>query len=196
MRRYRPAFGRFACALSLFLLVAGAALAQEAASGPAETETSTGWVFRWINFAIIVVLIAWGFLKAAPALRANSEEISRKIAEGARARERAEQLRREAQAKLAGIGEEVARLKAEAQRGAEAEAQRIRAMAREEAQKIERAAQAEIAASERAARLELKSLAARMAVERAAAVVRGQMTPQAEQSLFHAFVEQLAGSAN
>ena len=56
---------------------------------------------------------------------------------------------------------------------------------------IERAAQAEIAATERAARLELKTLAARMAVERAEAVLRQELTPKAEAARFRTFVAEL-----
>lgn len=196
MRLRCAAFRPWMCVLAALFLAALPAFAQAQEGKVSPADTSIGWIFRWINFAIVVALIAWGFGKAAPAFRANREEISRKIAEGARARERAEQQRREAQSKLAGIADEIARLKAEAQRGAEAEAQRIRALARDEAQKIERAGQAEITAAERAARLELKALAARLAIEQAESVLRGDLTPEADQSLFHAFVRQLAGGAN
>ncbi len=63
----------------------------------------------------------------------------------------------------------------EAKRDADAEALRLRALAREEAAKIEKSALAEIAAAERATRLELKALAARMAVERAEALLRDRI---------------------
>jgi len=177
-----------------FLLLAAPALAQEGA-GPS-TESTTGWVFRWLNFAIVFGLLYWGLAKTGPHFRHNSEEISRKIAEGTRAREVAEQQQREAQAKLAGIGQEVAELRAEAKRGAEAEALRVRALAKAEAEAIERAAQAEIAAAEHAARMELKTVVARMAIERAEAVLRQEMTPQAEAALFGTFVAELQGSTN
>jgi F-type H+-transporting ATPase subunit b len=177
-----------------FFFMAVPALAQEGESSPA--DSSIGQVFRWLNFAIIFGLIVYGLRKAGPYFRGRSEEISRKIAEGARAREAAEKQRREAQAKLAGIDTEVAGLRVEAKRGAEAEAERLRALARTEADTIERAGQAEIAAAERAARLELKALAARLAVERAEAVLRQEMTPNAEAALFRTFVAELEGSAN
>jgi F-type H+-transporting ATPase subunit b len=180
--------------LGLFFLLAAPALAQAGESSPA--ESSTGQIFRWLNFAIIFGLIVYGLRKAGPYFRGRSAEISRKIAEGAKAREAAEKQRREAQAKLAGIETEVAALRAEAKRGAEAEAGRLRALAKTEAETIERAAHAEIAAAERAARLELKALAARMAVERAEAVLRQELTPQAEAALFHTFVAELERSAN
>jgi len=180
---------------ALFFLAALPALAQEGESSPADSPT--GWIFRWLNFAIVFGAIAYFAVKAGgPYFRKQADEISRKIAEGTRAREAAEQQRKEIQAKLAAIEQEVAAMRAEAKRDAEAEAQRLRALAREEAQKIEAIAQAEIAAAERAARMELKSLGARMAIERAEALLRQELTPKAETALFENFVRELQRSPN
>jgi F-type H+-transporting ATPase subunit b len=194
MTRVARLFHGAGVASLIFLLAAAPAFAQEAAPSPA--DSSTGWIFRWINFAIVLALIVYGFRKAAPSFRRNADEIAQRIAEGTRAREAAEKQRREAQAKLAGIETEVAQLRVEAKRSAEAEAERLREMARTEAETIERAAHAEIAAAERAARLELKAFAARIAVQRAEARLRKELTPQAEAVLFGAFVGELQGSAN
>jgi len=182
------------CAGLFLLLAAAPALAQE--GGPSPADSPTGWVFRWINFAIVLGLIVYALRKAAPYFRNHADEISQRIAEGTRAREAAEKQRREAQARLAGIETEVAALRVEAKKSAEAETERLRELARVEAEMIERAAQAEIAASERTARLELKALAARMATERAEALLRTQLTPQAEATLFGSFVAQLEGKVN
>jgi|SRR5208282_4169916 F-type H+-transporting ATPase subunit b len=190
-------FGRLRQALSFglfFLLAAAPALAQE--SEPSPADSTTGWVFRWLNFAIVFAIAVYGLRKAAPFFRHRAAAISERIAEGTRAREAAEQQRREAQAKLAGIETEVAEMRAEAKRGAQAEAGRLRALAKSEAEAIERSAEAEIAAAERAARLELKVLAARIAIERAEAVLRQELTPQAESALFRTFVAELERSAN
>jgi len=154
------------------LLAAAPALAQE---GGSPADSPSGQVFRWINFAIVLGLIVWGFSKAVPYFRRHAQEISEKIAEGARAREAAEKRRADAQAKLATIGEDVARLREESKRASALEAERLRALAKTEAEAIERAAQAEIAATEHAARLELKTLAAHMAVERAESLLRKQV---------------------
>jgi F-type H+-transporting ATPase subunit b len=176
------------------LVAAVPALAQEGEGSPA--DSSTGWVFRWINFAILLIVIVYAFRKAAPYFRRHADEIAERIAEGTRAREAAENERREAQAKLAGIETEVAAMRVEAKRGAEAEAERLRELARAEAETIERAAQIEIAAAERAARLELKVLAARLAIERAEARLRQEMTPQSERALFGTFIGELEGKRN
>ena len=182
----------FSAAAVLCALAVTPVFAQEAGGEVSSTNT----VFRWINFAIVFALIALGFAKAGPAFRRNAAEISKRIAEGARAREAAEAERREVQAKLARIDEEVAQLRADAKRATEVESQRLRAMAKEEAQNIERAGQAEISAAERAARIELKALAGSMAVTQAETVLRDRMTPEAEAAIFRTFIEELQGSSN
>lgn len=179
----------------LALLAIPATAAEEAAASSPENSPA-GWIFRWIIFAIVAIGIIYVFGKAAPAFRSRTEEISQKIAEGARAREAAEVQRREVQAKLAGIDAEVARLRGEAKKSMEAEAVRLKAQTRREAEIIEQAAQAEIAAVQRAGTLELKAFAARLAIERAEAVLTRQITPEAQTSLFDTFVRELDRSAN
>jgi F0F1-type ATP synthase membrane subunit b/b' len=180
---------------SLLFLLALPVWAQEGESSP--TDSPAGWVFRWLNFAIVFGAIAYlAVKKGAPYFRAQAEEISRKIAEGTRAREAAERQRAEVKAKLANLENDVVTMRAESKRDAEAEAQRLRSLAREEAEKIERAAQAEIAAAERAARIELKHHAARLAVERAEVLLRKELTPKSEAVLFQAFVQELERSVN
>ncbi len=191
----RSARARQAVAFAaFFLLLALPVFAQDEQPSPA--DSTTGWVFRWLNFAIVLGLFIYAFGKAAPYFRSHAREISEKIAEGTRAREAAEADRRAAQAKLAGIEMEVAALRVEAKRSAQAEGERLRAQARAEAEAIERSAQAEIAAAERAARLELKALAARIAVEGAEVVLRSELTAETESMLFRNFVADLEGSLN
>jgi F-type H+-transporting ATPase subunit b len=182
--------------VALFLfLSASPALAQEGEASPADTPT--GWAFRWLNFAIVFGAVAYCAVKyGGPYFRTNAEDIARKIEEGTRAREAAEKQKKEMEAKLANLPQEIEQMKAEAKRDAQAEAQRLRALAKEEAQKIEKAALAEITAAERAARLELKALAARMAVDKAEVLLRQKLTPTAEQKLFHTFVGELERSVN
>jgi F0F1-type ATP synthase membrane subunit b/b' len=182
--------------LSVFLLLVVLPVMAEENETPA-AETGTGYIFRWLNFAIVFAGIAYAAVKwGGPYFRAHAEEISRKIAEGARAREAAERQRKEIEEKLAGLDDEIKRLRAEAKRDAEAEAKRLRDVARAEAEKIEHAALMEIEAAGRAAHLELKALAARLAVERAEVMLRKEMTPQAEAGLFQTFVAELERSVN
>lgn len=192
MKRFWAALGFIALLLALTALPA---MAQEGEASP--VDSTIGWVFRWLNFAIVFGVIAYyAVKKGGPYFRHNADEIARKIEEGARAREQAEQRRKEMEAKLANLPTDVEQMRAEAKRMGLAEAQRIRATARQEAEKIEQSAQAEIAAAERAARLELKALAARIAVENAEKLLESELTRDAEKRLFRTFVAELAGDGS
>jgi F0F1-type ATP synthase membrane subunit b/b' len=194
-QHFRPISRALACAAVFLALAASPALAQEGEASPADSPV--GWVFRWLNFALVFGGIAYATWKwGAPYFRQQAEEISRKIAEGARAREAAERQRREIQAKLAGLEDEINRLREEGKRDAAAEAQRLRDMERAEAERIERAARAEIEAAQREGRMELKVLGARLAVELAEALLRQSLTPKAEESLFDGFVTELERRVN
>ena len=177
------------------LLCGAPALAAEGGATSPE-NTPLGWAFRWINFAITFLGIAYLCIKKAPAFFAGrAEQIVRAITEARMMKEEAQAMLRDAEAKLARLDQEVAALRATAKKDGLAEAERIRDMARQEEAKIQAAAQAEIAAAERAARMELKAVAAQLVVERAGALVKARMTPEAQTALVRAFVENL-GRAN
>lgn len=196
MKRMAQLFCRTVSFMSVFLLLRVApAFAQEGEASPA--DSTIGWVFRWLNFALVFGVMAWAIVKwGAPAFRAQANEISKKIAEGTRSRQAAELQRVEIQAKLAGLEREIQQLRIDAKRDADAEAQRLRDMARAESEKIEKAARAEIEAAARAGRMELKVLGARLAVERAESLLRQELTPKAEATLFGVFVAELERSSN
>jgi F-type H+-transporting ATPase subunit b len=174
------------------LIFAAPAFAQE--EGP-ET-TTTGWIFRWINFAIVFIAIVWAFSKAGPYFRARSEAIQAAVAEGTRVREEAEAKKRDAEARLANLPAEIEALKAQARRDAEADRERIKAMTREEAAKVEHAADVEIAAAERTAVLALKSYAAGLAVERAEVLLREQITTASDSIIVSSFVIDLTSNGS
>ena len=181
--------------LGVFLLLtAGSAFAQE---GEALTDSNLGWVYRWLNFAIVFGAIVYVAVKiGGPASRRRADEISASIGEAARAREAAEQQRRETQAKLANLDKDIAEMRAASKRDADAEALRLRDLARSEAEKIERVAQVEMAAAERASRHELKALAAWMAIEHAENLLREGVSSKADFELVDVFAKELQGSVN
>ncbi len=187
--RLRPA--ATAALLLLFALPAAAA-----EGGGDVLDSPLGWTFRWLNSAIVAALIGYLLVKKAPAFfRGRAESIAAAIELSGRGRQEAEQRERAAAEKLAGLEKEIAELRTGAGREMAAEAERIRAGAREEVAKIERAAQAEIAAAARAARTELKAVAARLALSSAERELATRMTPAAEGTFFRTFVRQLSGGA-
>ena len=172
--RIQAAAGICAGILLAALLIAAPAFAQEEATQP--ENTTAGWIFRWLNFAVVFFAILYVLVKKArPAFRAHREAIQAAIAEGTRARDEADQRRREAEQKLAGIQQEIEGMRAQSKKDNEAETARIRGLTREEAAKIDRAAELEIAAVRACGAMELKAHAARLAIERAETQLRRQV---------------------
>ena len=186
-------FARAVAALCVtFLLIAAPAFAQESA-----TESPVGRTFRWLNFIVVILIFAWVIAKfGGPTFRNRAAAISEKIAEGARAREAAERQRQEIRAKVANLENEIEQLRVQGKRDAADEAQRLRDTVRSESEKIEQAARVEIEAAARAARLELKALGARLSIQLAEAMLRQELTPQAEAKLFRSFVGELGRNVN
>lgn len=180
------------CGASLFFAAATFAAEEGGSNGGAATE-----IFKWINFAIVAGVLIWVFAKVLPPkFRANAETINTLITKAQAAKAEADRLLKDAEQRLARLEEEVRNIRAEAQKDAAAEAERIRALAKSDIEKVAIAAKAEIEAAERAARLELKAIAARLAVDRAESLVTKQLTPQTQDALIAGFVKSLNGSPN
>jgi F0F1-type ATP synthase membrane subunit b/b' len=178
---------------ALFFFCASIASAEETANS-AEHATE---LFKWINFAIVAIVILWVFGKVLPSkFRANAETIGSEITKAAAIKAEADRVLVDAESRLARLEQEVAELRANAQKEAAADAERIREMAKSDAEKISVAAKAEIEAAERAARVELKALAAKLAVDGAESLLAKQLTAQAQESLVGGFVKSLEGRPN
>jgi F-type H+-transporting ATPase subunit b len=182
-----------AIAILLFTAI-GAHAAEE--GGNAATERANE-IFKWINFAIVAGLIGWVFLKLTPPFfRKNAETISSAISKSTAAKAEAERQLRAAEEKLAKLEQEVAQLRATAQREMAAETERLKAITQSDIEKVKLAAKAEMEAAERAARLELKTIAANLAVDGAESLLAKEMTPQVQESLVAAFVKSLERRPN
>ncbi len=185
----------FAALIAVSLAACVAAQPARAAEGAEENpaEAPIGTLFRWLNFIAVFGGGAYLISKHAPAFfRRRAEVIASGLTEAAAVKAEADRRLREAEDKLAHLNEELAGMRAAAQSEAAAEAERLRAATRAEAAKIDHTAQSEIEAAGRAARTELKALAARLAVERASGMIRQQMTPGAQGTLFHTFLDRLS----
>jgi F-type H+-transporting ATPase subunit b len=180
--------------LMLFFSALSAHAAEE--GGNTATERANE-IFKWINFAIVAGLLVWVFAKLTPPFfRKNAETIHSAITQATVAKAEADRRLREAEEKLARLEQEVAQLRAAAQREMSAEAERLRAVTQSDIQRVNLAAKAEIEAAERAARLELKVMAANLAVDNAEALLVKQLTPQTQESMVSAFVKSLEGRPN
>jgi F-type H+-transporting ATPase subunit b len=182
----------FVCGMMFFFAAAARAADEAGASAAGFTEP-----FKWINFAVVLAALIWLFGKVLPPkFRANAENISSTISKAQAAKAEADRKLRDAEQRLARLEEEVRGLREQAQKDAAAEAERIRALAKSDAEKVAISAKAEIEAAERAARIALKTLAAKLAVDGAEALLAKQLTPQTQDALIAGFVKSLQGSPN
>jgi F-type H+-transporting ATPase subunit b len=180
------ALGGSAAALALFLPVLAAA-----AQGP-EAPSTAEWVYRWLNFALVFGVGGWfAGRKLKAAFRRNAEKIAATIAEAEEAKRQAAERLQAAEAKLTAVDREAEEMRERARRDSAAEAERIRALAREEAARAERAADAEIEAAERTVVNRLREMAIDKTIERARALVAERMTPAIDRRLFSRFVAAL-----
>lgn len=178
------------CGVTLILLLAAPVFAEE---GNRIEDTRTGWIFRWVNFLIVVGAIAYFVWKGAvPQLHERAREIEGSIREAAEAQQAAARELKAEEEKLAALPAEISKMHESAKRDTAAEQDRLRMLLAAEVEKIKDAARAEVEGAERVMRLELKAAAGRMAVERAETLLRERITPQAGSSLIHQFVEDLA----
>jgi len=183
------------------LVLAGVSLCAAAVCGAEEggsaAEQSTGMIFKWIHFVILAGLAYWVFGKVLPPLfRGKADQISAAINKATAAKADAEQRLQAAVTKMGSLEREVSEFRAQAQRDAAAELERLRGVTQLDVEKVRAAAKAEIEAAERAARVELKELAARLAVDGAESLVAKQMTPAVQEAMINSFVQSLQGRPN
>jgi len=143
-----------------------------------------------INFGILA-LFFWILLRGKlPAMfRSRTSSIQTAITEARAASAEATQRLQAVEARLAKLDSEVTGIRAEAEKQAVAEEQRIRAAAEEDKNRVVESAKLEIDAIARNARRDLKSYASSLAVDIAAK--RIHVDDKSDQALVREFVDQL-----
>src|SRR4029077_3643532 len=141
-----------------------------------------GMLVKFISVWVVAGVIVWLSLKKGPEFFGRrADAISSNIQKSTEAKKQAELQLRDAETKSQNLENEVADLRASAQRESIAEAERIGNLTVTDEQKIADAGKAEVAAAERAARLELKAFAASLAVSGAESLLQKQLTPAAQE---------------
>ena len=152
---------------------------------------TTARTFEFINFAIVVLGIGipvYKFLRNRAAKVLNDIESSRKVTEDANFRLSA------IEAKLAGLGDEIAKFRAEVESESLQDEARIKAALEEESTRIVAAAEQEIGVAAAHARRELRHFAADLAIDQAAKQL--VLTPETDRALIAEFVGGVAGNGS
>ena len=171
------------------LLACTALLCLAEGNEPAHPDL-TGW--KWANFILLALGLAYLIGKnAGPFFATRSAVIAKDITESERIRADAEARAADVDRRLANLSNDIAALRAESEREAKAETERLAAHTSAEIAKIQAHATHEIASAQKAARMELRQYSASLAVELAEQKIRARMNPAAQDQLVRGFVRDL-----
>jgi F-type H+-transporting ATPase subunit b len=153
-------------------------------------------VGKFFNLALVIGVLVWMARKPLANFYASrAQAIREQLADAQKARIEAETKLSEIEARMKGLDAELKEIKAQAEKDAENEYQRLVAAAEQEAQKIIERARQEIDGMTRSAQLELKTHVAELAVGLAEEHIRAEITEDDRGRLFERFVSKLGGKA-
>jgi F-type H+-transporting ATPase subunit b len=148
---------------------------------------ATARSFEFINFGIIALAIGIPLFRILPKyLRKRAEKVSSDIETARKTTEDANSRLSAVEAKLAGLDDEIKRLRAEVEAESLQDEVRIRAALEDESARIVAAAEQEIGSAAAQARRGLRNFAAELAVEEAAKQM--VLTPETDRALIAEFV--------
>ena len=147
-------------------------------------------VLEWLNFAILAGAILYALSKALPKyFQGQTATIQKNIVEARVATEEANLRLAGVEARLSKLDAEIGAIRAESEREAAGEAERVKRQIAEETQRILQAADQEIAAASAQAGRNLRAFAAEIAVDRAAQ--RLEVTVEDDRALIQSFAARL-----
>jgi F-type H+-transporting ATPase subunit b len=148
--------------------------------------------FEIFNFAILAILVIWLLVKTLPkTFRNRSGVIQKQLVDARTATEEAAMRLSGVEARLSKLDEQIAAMRAQAEKDSAADEKRIKASVEEEKQKIVTAAEQEIASATTHARRQLQQYAAELAIDQAAQKL--VVSAETDRLLVQAFASRLAG---
>lgn len=155
---------------------------------------TTMYLMLAINFAIIFFAIAVPVGRMMPKIiRKRSQNLSHDLKTARAATTDAQARLSAVEAKLAGLGEEIEKFRAQVEQESLEDEKKIKASLGEESARIVAAAEQEIGVAATQARRSLRSFAADLAIEQAASQVK--LTPETDRALIAEFVAGVAADA-
>lgn len=151
-------------------------------------------IWRVINVLIFVIFLAYIFrnkIKIGQVFDARAATIVKDLEQARRDKEQAEAQLAQVEERLNRLDQEIAQIRAETEREAEAEAERIRLAAAADAEKIRQMAHREIEGAMKAARMELRAFVAERSVEMAEAIIKRDIRPEDNHRMLSKYVDEL-----
>ncbi len=151
--------------------------------------------FTVANFGVLAVLVGWFLLKTLPGtFRNRSTAIQKGLVDARTATEEANARLSSVESRLSKLDDQIAALRAQADKDAAKDEQHIKASVEEDKQKILAAAEQEIAAATALARRQIQQYAAELAIDQAARKL--VITAETDRLLVQNFARRLMGDGS
>jgi len=166
----------------------------------AEQAEATGlWtnkpLWRVVNLLIFVIFLVYIFrkkLQIGKVFDDRAASIVKELEQAKRDKQEAQERLQELEARFARLDQEVAAIRAEAERESAREAERIKQAAGADAEKIRQTAQREIEGALKAARTQLQAFVADQSVALAEGIIRREIRPEDNTRMVNKFINDLS----
>jgi len=149
--------------------------------------------FTVANFLVLALLIGWFLLKTLPkTFRNRNTAIQKHLVDARTATEEASARLNSVEARLSKLDEQIAAMRAQSEKDAIADEQRIKSSLEDDKQKILTAAEQEIAAATAQAQRQIQQYAADLAIDQAAHKL--VVTAETDRLLIQSFARRLTGN--
>ena len=179
--------------MTIDLLIRPALLAAEAAEQTGIWHNYTLWrVVNLLVFVIILVYILRNKVRIGQVLDNRAASIVKELEQAKRDKQESQQRLAELEARLGRLDQEVADIRAEAERESAREAQRVGQAAAADAEKIKQTAQREIEGAMKAAKGELRAFVADQSVALAEGMIRREIRTEDNTRMVNKFIDDLS----
>jgi F-type H+-transporting ATPase subunit b len=185
--------------LLVVLFAMGTGLFAQEHEGGEEAAEERPVTLLWVNFALLAVGLGVVLAKTLPkAFEARTASIQKEIKEAQALKADAEKRAAVVETKVASLGADIEKFKAEAAKEMAQEGERIRQETASQIQRMETQSAVEIESAGKAATRELRQYSAELALKLAEDRVRARLDAAAESGLIDGFVAELSreGSKN
>jgi F-type H+-transporting ATPase subunit b len=148
-------------------------------------------IFNFIVFVALIVYLLRNKIGIGKVFNDRAASIRKELDKARIEKAEAERKLTEVEARLSKLDQEVAGMRAEAEREAERETARIREAAAQEAEKIRQMANREIEGAMKEARAELRAFVAENSVGLAEAIIKRELKPEDNRRILNKYVEEL-----
>ncbi len=152
-------------------------------------------IARWVNLLLFVGILYYLLRRPiSGALAARRENIRRDLTKAQEERDAAHAKLVEVEARLALLNTEVAAIRAQSEREAATERERLTRATEEETRKLREQAQREIEGAAKIAKHDLRRFAAEQSVTLAEEIIRRNIRPEDDARLVQTYVQELGGA--